>query len=57
VAAHKRLGKQASCPFCGRRGRIVRVVSIDEWRRRTRHSFDEANEGLRDTKRRGRVAR
>ena len=39
VAARKRLGTEATCPFCGRRGLIVRVVSIDEWRRRTRCSF------------------
>lgn len=30
-AARRRLGTEARCPFCGRRGRIVRVVSIDEW--------------------------
>lgn len=39
-AAQKRLGNWATCPFCGRRGRIVQVVSIDEWRRRTRYGFD-----------------
>jgi len=35
--ARPRLGAEASCPFCGRRGRIVLVVSIHEWRRRLRH--------------------
>jgi hypothetical protein len=38
-AARRRLGTEAPCPFCGRRGRIVRVVSRDEWRRRVRYGF------------------
>ena len=38
-AAGRRLGTEASCPFCGRRGRIVRVVSLDDWRRRVRYGF------------------
>jgi len=37
--ARRRLGAEASCPFCGRRGRIVRVLSLDEWRRRPRRGF------------------
>jgi hypothetical protein len=37
--AEKRLGTVASCPFCGRRGRIVRVVSLDQWRRRGRRGL------------------
>ena len=37
--AQRRLGTEATCPFCGRRGRIVRVVSIEQWRRRTRRGF------------------
>lgn len=38
-AARRRLGTEAVCPFCGRRGRIVRVVSFDDWRRRIRYGF------------------
>ena len=38
AAARRRLGAEASCPFCGRRGRIARVVCIEEWRRRQRQS-------------------
>jgi hypothetical protein len=37
--AEKRLGTIASCPFCGRRGRIVRVVSLEQWRRRVRRGL------------------
>lgn len=41
--AQRRLGGEAVCPFCGQRGRIVRVVSIkewrEEWRQRIRHGF------------------
>ncbi len=37
--AEQRLGTVASCPFCGRRGRIVRVVSLDQWRRRGRRGL------------------
>lgn len=37
--AERRLGTEASCPFCGRRGRIVRVVSLEQWRRRVRRGF------------------
>ena len=37
--AQERLGTEATCPFCGRRGRIVRVVSLDQWRRRTCRDF------------------
>lgn len=36
AAARRRLGREAVCPFCGRRGRIVRVVTLHEWRRRLR---------------------
>ena len=32
--ARSRLGHEAACPFCGRSGRIVRVVAREEWRRR-----------------------
>ena len=39
VEAGSRLGTEATCPFCGRRGRIVRVVSLEQWRRRTRRGF------------------
>lgn len=38
-AAREREGRQATCSFCGRSGRIVRVVSLDEWRRRLRYGF------------------
>ena len=38
-AARGRLGSQASCPFCGRAGRIVRVVSLLQWCRRVRYGF------------------
>jgi len=38
-AARRRLGTRASCPFCGRHGRVVRVLSLDEWRRRIRYGF------------------
>ena len=38
-AARRRLGTEASCPFCGRRGRIARVVSLAQWRRRVRRGF------------------
>lgn len=40
AAARQRLGTEASCPLCGRRGRIVRVVSLDEWRRWIRRGLD-----------------
>ena len=36
ATAQGRLGAEAVCPFCGRRGRIVRVVSIKEWREKWR---------------------
>jgi hypothetical protein len=38
--ARRREGTEASCPFCGRRGRIGRVVSLDEWRRWLRHGLE-----------------
>lgn len=37
--ARRRLGDEASCPSCGLRGRIVRVVALEEWRRRTRRGL------------------
>ena len=37
--AQSRLGGEASCPCCARRGRIVRVVEVEQWRRRTRRGF------------------
>ena len=37
--ARGRRGSEAICPFCGRQGRIVRVVSLDQWRRRTRRGL------------------
>ena len=39
AAASRRLGDEASCPFCGRQGRIVEVVSVEQWRRRPRRGF------------------
>jgi len=39
AAAQRRLGSEAACPFCGRRGRIVRVVPLDQWRRRVRRGL------------------
>jgi hypothetical protein len=39
LAARRRLGANASCPFCGRHGRIARVVSLDRWRRQIRYGF------------------
>ncbi len=36
-AARQRQGTCAVCPFCGRRGRIERVVSVEEWRQVLRH--------------------
>lgn len=38
--ARLRLGTEATCPFCGRRGRIVRVISVNEWRRWVRRGLD-----------------
>lgn len=38
--ARRRLGGEASCPSCGRRGRIVRVVALEEWRHRTRRGLE-----------------
>jgi hypothetical protein len=39
-AARGRVGAVASCPFCGRRGRIRQVASTDEWRRWLRRGLD-----------------
>jgi len=30
--AEQMLGTQVGCPWCGRRGTVVRVVSLDDWR-------------------------
>jgi hypothetical protein len=38
-AALRRVGTDATCPFCGRCGRITRVVSLDRWRRCVRRGF------------------
>jgi hypothetical protein len=32
--ARRLLGTEMVCPFCGRVGRVVRLVALDEWRRR-----------------------
>ena len=37
--AQRRQGDEASCPICGRRGRIVRVISLTEWRHRIRRGL------------------
>ena len=34
--ASRRVGTEAICPFCGRQGRIVRAVSVEQWRRECR---------------------
>ncbi len=39
-AAQQRAGTDATCPFCGRRGRIRRVVSSEQWRRWIRYGLD-----------------
>lgn len=39
-AARKREGAEAYCPLCGRRGRIVRVVCLEDWRRWLRHGLE-----------------
>jgi hypothetical protein len=39
AAARERQGTEATCSFCGRRGVIIRVVSLDYWRRRLRRGF------------------
>lgn len=39
-AAQQRAGTEAICPFCGRRGRIRRVVSSEQWRRWIRYGLD-----------------
>jgi hypothetical protein len=36
AAANQRLGSETSCPFCRRQGRIVKVISVERWRRRSR---------------------
>lgn len=41
-AARRRQGTEASCLFCGRQGRIVEVISVEEWRHRSRRGFGEA---------------
>lgn len=41
-AASRRRSTEASCPFCGRQGRIVEVISVDQWRHRSRRGFGEA---------------
>lgn len=38
-AARRRVGTEATCPFCGRRGRVSCVVSLDRWRRCVRRGF------------------
>lgn len=40
AGARSREGTEASCPFCGRRGRIGRVVSLAEWKRWLRRGLE-----------------
>jgi len=40
AAARRRLGTETSCPFCGRQGRVVEVMPIERWRRRSRRGED-----------------
>lgn len=39
LEARRRLHSEATCPCCGQRGRVVRVVGVEQWRRRTRRGF------------------
>lgn len=39
-AARRREGTLATCSFCGRRGRIRRVVSTEQWQRWIRRGLD-----------------
>jgi hypothetical protein len=39
AAARERQGTEATCGFCGRRGHILRVVSLEHWRRHLRRGF------------------
>lgn len=41
VAASRRQGTEAHCPFCGRQGRIAEVTSVERWRRRSRRWFGQ----------------
>ena len=36
AAAKQRVGSEARCPFCRRQGRIIEVISLERWRRRSR---------------------
>lgn len=40
--ASRRQGTEASCPFCGRQGRIVEVISVEQWQHRRRGFGQEA---------------
>ena len=37
--AQSRLYREATCPCCGRRGRVGRVIGLEQWRRRNRGGF------------------
>ena len=41
AAARRRQGTEAGCPFCGRRGEITEVISIDQWRQRPRRGWGQ----------------
>jgi len=41
AAADRRQGDEASCPFCGRQGRVVEVISIEQWRSSPRRGFGQ----------------
>ena len=37
--AQSQLDREATCPCCGRRGRVVRVIGLEQWRRSNRRGF------------------
>lgn len=39
ASARRREGTYARCPFCGRQGRVVEVISVEQWRRRPRRGL------------------
>ena len=40
VAASRRQGVGAICPFCGRQGRIVEIISVEQWRHSRRRGLE-----------------
>ena len=43
TAARRRQGTEASCPFCGRQGRIIEVISVEQWRERPRRGLGQGD--------------